>query len=56
MNVNPAASQPVSAPVDNKRAELHMLLLKKSLQSQQEQADQLLKQLEGKGQTIDLRV
>ena len=33
-----------------------MVMLKKSLDSQQEQAAQLLKMMEGKGQTLDIRV
>ena len=38
------------------RAALSMALLKKSLQSQEDQAAELLKMMSGKGQTIDLRV
>lgn len=38
------------------RAQLQMALLKKALQSQEDQADQLLKMMSGKGQNIDLRV
>lgn len=42
--------------VDMRRAELQVALLKKALQSQQDQASELLKMMSGKGQTIDLRV
>ena len=55
MNIT-GSTQAQTAPIDSsKRAELQMLLLKKALQSQQEQATELLKQIEGKGQTIDFR-
>jgi len=40
----------------NVRAVLSMALLKKSLQSQEDQAAELLKMMSGKGQTIDIRV
>lgn len=42
--------------VDDKRAALQITLLKKSLDSQQQIAADLLKLLEGKGQQLDLRV
>lgn len=42
--------------VDMRRAELQVALLKKALQSQQDQASELLKMMSGKGQNIDLRV
>jgi len=42
--------------VDNKRTQLQMLMLKKSLDGQQQQAEELTRELEGKGQVIDLRV
>ena len=35
---------------------LQMGMLKKALDSQKQQADQLLKMLDGKGQNIDMRV
>jgi len=54
MNIQPAASQPIAAP-EGKRAELQMLLLKKALQSQQDQANEITRQIEGKGQTVDFR-
>ncbi len=41
---------------DDKRAQLQMALLKKALDSQQEQASELMKMMEGKGQVLDLRV
>lgn len=55
MNIQSVNAQPASAP-ESKRAELQMLLLKKALQAQQEQAAELTKQIEGKGQTVDFRV
>lgn len=42
--------------VDNKRAQLQMSLLKKVLDSQQEQSAELMKLMEGKGQVVDIRV
>jgi hypothetical protein len=44
------------ASVESKRNQLQMLMLKKSLDSQQQQSDELSRELEGKGQLIDLRV
>jgi hypothetical protein len=41
---------------DGMRAQLQVALLKKSLQSQEAQAAEMLKMLSGKGQQIDLRV
>lgn len=38
------------------RAQLQIVLLKKALQSQEDQASELLKMMLGKGQNIDLRV
>ena len=37
------------------RAALQMLLLKKSLENQQSAADQMLREMDGKGQNIDIR-
>jgi hypothetical protein len=42
--------------VDGKRAQLQAVLLKKALDSQEQQAAELLKMMEGKGQVVDLRV
>jgi hypothetical protein len=42
--------------VEDKRAALQISMLKKSLDSQQQMAADLLKLLEGKGQQLDLRV
>lgn len=44
-----------AASVD-KRAALQMMLLKKSLEAQQEQSVEVARQLEGKGNIIDIRV
>lgn len=41
--------------VENKRAGLQISLLRKSLDSQQQIASDLLKLLEGKGQQLDIR-
>ena len=41
---------------DAKRAGLQMLLLKKALEVQQEQAAELQKLAEGKGNVVDIRV
>jgi hypothetical protein len=55
MNIT-GSTQTQAAPVDSsKRADLQMLLLKKALQSQKDQAAEILKEIEGKGQTIDFR-
>jgi len=42
--------------VEDKRAALQVSMLRKSLDSQQQQAAELMKILEGKGQQLDLRV
>ncbi len=61
MNINGATQTALQAvqsadPVEGKRAQLQVALLKKALQSQEDQASELLKMLSGKGQQIDLRV
>lgn len=38
------------------KAKLQMAMLKKTLESEKDQASELLKLLEGKGRTIDIRV
>lgn len=53
-NVN-AQVQALSG-ADNKRAQLQMLLLKKSLDMQQAETAAIMQQTEGKGQNIDIRV
>ena len=40
---------------DDKRATLQLALLKKSLDSQQQEAANLLKLIDGKGQNLDIR-
>jgi hypothetical protein len=50
------APTPTSAVADMKRAALQAALLKKSVQSQQTQSDQMQREAEGKGRIIDLRV
>ncbi len=39
-----------------KRVQLQAIMLRKSLDAQQQQAQELTQELEGKGQFIDLRV
>lgn len=60
MNIgSTSATQTALSAVENQpdnRAALQMLLLKKSLDNQQSAAAQVLQQLEGKGQNVDIRV
>ncbi|MCX7801183.1 MAG: hypothetical protein N2109_12685 [Fimbriimonadales bacterium] len=42
--------------VEAKRAQLQVQLLKRTLETQRQQAAELLKLLEGKGQVLDIRV
>lgn len=61
MNINGATQAALQAvqsadATDGMRAQLQVALLKKSLQSQEAQAAEMLKMLSGKGQQIDLRV
>lgn len=55
---NLAASETPIAPVctDAKIAQLQVALLRKTLESQQEQSAELLRMMEGKGRIVDLRV
>jgi hypothetical protein len=58
MNVSGANAQPI-APVqqtESKRVALQAALLKKALEAQQRETDELQRQLEGKGQILDIRV
>lgn len=48
--------QGMAATADTKRAQLQMMLLKKSLDLQQAETEAVMQQAEGKGQHIDLRV
>jgi hypothetical protein len=54
----PSMTDAISATqgLDNKQAQLQMLLLKKVLDAQQQQADELQKLTDGKGQNLDIRV
>lgn len=56
-NTTPSLSQldPKSS-LEAKRLQLQVSLLKKTLDVQQQQADELQRMFEGKGQTLDLRV
>jgi hypothetical protein len=42
--------------VDDKRLKLQVALLRKTLDSQQEQSAELMRLMEGKGQVVDIRV
>jgi hypothetical protein len=42
--------------VEAKRMQLQMMMLRKSLDGQQQQAEELTREMEGKGQVIDMRV
>lgn len=50
-----AVSSPDAASTEAMRAKLQVALLKKSLESQQEQAAELMRMTEGKGRVIDIR-
>jgi hypothetical protein len=53
------ATQPITTAqpsADVKRAALQAMILKKSLESQQSQADAMSREAEGKGNRIDIRV
>lgn len=51
-----AETQAIQAPTEAKIAHLQVALLRKSLDSQQEQAAELIRMMEGKGRVVDLRV
>lgn len=51
----PGASAPPAANPAAARAKLQMMLLKKALESQQEQSAELMRMTEGKGQVLDIR-
>lgn len=46
----------VASTADAKRAQLQAILLKKSLEAQRAQAAEISRQIEGKGQRLDIRV
>lgn len=54
--VSSAEAQAIQAPTEAKIARLQVALLRKSLDSQQEQAAELIRMMEGKGRVVDLRV
>ena len=60
MNVSGAQASQVALNglqnVEGKRAQLQVALLKKALEAQKEQAAELQRMAEGKGQAIDIRV
>lgn len=55
-NVSSVETQAIQAPTEAKIARLQVALLRKSLDSQQEQAAELIRMMEGKGRVVDLRV
>ena len=56
-SIGSAPAQPVStSSLELKRAALQAALLKKSVESQQQHADQIQREADGKGQIVDLRV
>lgn len=56
--IGPSASQvtPPASSADLKRTQLQALLLRKMLDAQQVQTDQVANELQGKGQILDIRV
>lgn len=58
MNVNATGNQPISsvAGSEDKRASLQTLLLKRVLEAQEREAAEVVRQIEGKGQVLDIRV
>jgi hypothetical protein len=59
MNVTSAPTPVASPPLDTveaKRAQLQVALLRKTLDAQQEQAEQMTRMMQGKGQIVDIRV
>jgi hypothetical protein len=58
MNVSSVGPSPISVQptADTKRAALQAMILKKSLENQQSQADAMSREAEGKGAQIDIRV
>ena len=55
-SVGTAAQVQAMASPEQKRAQLQMLLLKRSLEMQNAETVAVMQQVEGKGQTIDIRV
>jgi hypothetical protein len=59
MNISGVGPSPASVPATSavdKRAQLQMMLLKKSLDMQQAETAAVMRDAEGKGQSIDIRV
>lgn len=59
MNVSPStntSSLYASESAESKRAQLQALILKRSVELLQDQSDQVKKEVEGKGQIIDILV
>ena len=59
MELRPVSSTPppsVASTADVKRAQLQAMLMQKTLQAQREQVAEAARQIEGKGQRLDIRV
>jgi hypothetical protein len=59
MNISGIGTNPVQTPAPHavdKRAQLQTMLLKKSLELQQAETTAVMREAEGKGQAIDIRV
>ena len=60
MNVSQIQSAPIQTPptqsVESKRANLQLALLQKSFGLQQDQGAQMAREVEGKGNLIDIKV
>lgn len=55
LSASPAVASSASTNPASARAKLQMALLKKALESQQDQAAELMRLTEGKGQNLDIR-
>jgi hypothetical protein len=55
-NVSQTALRGVQNAGDDKRAQLQMMLLKRALEDQKRQAAEMSRQIEGKGNVVDIRV
>lgn len=59
MELRPVSQTPpptVAATADVKRAQLQAMLMQKTLQAQRDQAAEMARQIDGKGQRLDIRV
>ena len=59
MELRPVSNTPpaaVTSTADAKRAQLQALLMQRTLQAQREQVAQAAREVDGKGQRLDIRV